>query len=287
MTDLFWCLEHNIRTCWSLQVTIMMRPIDTLHTHVFLGPGKGCTCSVLSASTSATIGHQFPAWFASSLVLLLLPLSLLGIVVSHSPVPLFSKHDLHSVGLGVNLVSGYWGLMFLVLGMYSVDFGHWLVPYWPVGQTIAPEWFVFHWVLYAVSQHVQKHHSHISFMQQDRVQRFLNEKPYTVFVLGAGQTSISVGSLRAFISRMLFSSQCKVVTPSLTINNIMDILVQHQVIPTDYHDVYTLGYGHVGLLQGSLMIASLGAGSLSHFYLRTCVCGGASRLFLTPHYKFC
>ena len=103
----------------------------------------------------------------------------------------------------------------------------------------------------------------------DWVQRFLNEKPFMVFVLSAGQTSIPVGALRAFISRMLFSSQCKVVTPSLMINNIMEILVQHWVIPTDYHDVYTLGYGCVGLLQGSLMIVSLGAGPLSHFYLRS------------------
>ena len=93
MMDLFWYLEHNIRTCWSLQVTITMQPVDTLYTHAFLGPGKGRTRSVLSASTSATISHQFPAWFASSLVLLLLPLSLLGIVVSRSPVPPFSKHD--------------------------------------------------------------------------------------------------------------------------------------------------------------------------------------------------
>ncbi|KAF9650218.1 hypothetical protein BDM02DRAFT_3127854 [Thelephora ganbajun] len=74
---------------------------------------------------------------------------------------------------------------------------------------------------------------------------------------------------------ILFSSCNKVVTASSTIDDLMDNLVQCQVIPADYHDVYTLSYHCVGLLWGSSTIASLGAGSLSHFYLQTCVCGGA------------
>jgi hypothetical protein len=55
----------------------------------------------------------------------------------------------------------------------------------------------------------------------------------------------------------------------------MDILTKRRVIPANFCDVYTLSYGRVGLLRGSSTLASLGATSLSHFYLRTRVCGGA------------
>lgn len=80
---------------------------------------------------------------------------------------------------------------------------------------------------------------------------------------------------------MLFSPSNKVVIASLTINDFMDELVQHQVIPTNYHSMYTLGYGWVSPLQGSSIIGSLGARSLLHFYLRARVCGGAGAVVLT------
>lgn len=87
----------------------------------FLGPGKGRTHSVLSVSTSATLGHRFPAWFTSGLIFFLSPLFLLVVAVSRSSALQYFDHDPQSVGLGISLVSGYWGLTLLVLGMCHVD----------------------------------------------------------------------------------------------------------------------------------------------------------------------
>jgi len=59
----------------------------------------------------------------------------------------------------------------------------------------------------------------------------------------------------------------------------MDVLVQQRVIPAGYRNVYMLSYGRVGPLQGSLVVGSLGAGSLLHFNLWARVCGGVGELF--------
>lgn len=64
---------------------------------------------------------------------------------------------------------------------------------------------------------------------------------------------------------------------SSTVEDVLCILAQRQIIPANYWGIYTLCYGRVGSLLGSSTMASLGAGSLSHFYLRTRVCGGAGR----------
>ena len=70
------------------------------------------------------------------------------------------------------------------------------------------------------------------------------------------------------------------VTASSTVNDIMHVLVQRQIIPADYGSIYTLSYAHVGLLWELSTMASLRAGSLSHFHLRACVCGGACKWFI-------
>lgn len=91
---------------------------------MFSGPRKGRTHSILSVSTSATIGHRFLPWFTSTLVLFLSPLFLLGFTVSRGLTLPFCEHDPQSVGLGISLVSVYWGLTLLMLGMHSVDIEH-------------------------------------------------------------------------------------------------------------------------------------------------------------------
>lgn len=82
-----------------------------------------------------------------------------------------------------------------------------------------------------------------------------------------------------FLIIISFSSPNEVVTALSTIDDLMDVLVQRRVIPADYRSIYTLGYGRSGPLWGSSMIASVGAGSLLHFHLRVCVCGGTGELF--------
>lgn len=64
------------------------------------------------------------------------------------------------------------------------------------------------------------------------------------------------------------------VTASSTVDDLMYALVQRQVIPFDCGAVHMLSYARVGSLRGSVTMASLGAGSLSHFHLRARVCGG-------------
>ena len=143
---------------------------------------------------------------------------------------------------------------------------------------MTPWWFSFDRIV-TNGRHRWEHRSHISFMRQDRVHRFLNEQPFTVFVLGASQVSVPIGTLWTLFSKTLISSRNEVVTTSSTIDDLMDTLVQCRVIPADYHGIYGLGYGRSGQLWGSSTIESLGAGLLSHFYLRVRVCGGTGKLF--------
>ena len=70
------------------------------------------------------------------------------------------------------------------------------------------------------------------------------------------------------------------VTASSTVNDIMRVLVQRQIIPANYGGIYTLSYARVGSLQELSTMASLRAGSLSHFHLRACVRGGARKWFI-------
>lgn len=65
----------------------------------------------------------------------------------------------------------------------------------------------------------------------------------------------------------------------------MDVLVRRRVIPISYHGIYVLGHGRVGSLWGLSTVASLGAGPLSHFYLRICVCGGTRKWFIALSYE--
>lgn len=46
----------------------------------------------------------------------------------------------------------------------------------------------------------------------------------------------------------------------------------------------TLSYGRIGSLQESSTMASLGAGSLSHFHLWVRVCGGEGKLVFNLRY---
>ena len=123
-------------------------------------------------------------------------------------------------------------------------------------------------------------------MQQDQIQKFVNKQPFTVFVLGAGQTSVPIGVSQTFLSNTLFSSQNVATTAMLTVEDLMDVLVHQRVIPAIYCDVYMLSYGCVGPLRGSSVLGSLGVGSLSHFTLRAHVCGGVGELFLSLCYPF-
>ena len=88
---------------------------------VSVGPSNGHTRGVLSISTSSALACHFLAWFTSSIGLFLLPLLLLGIAVSRcNTTQLVIGHDPKMVGLGVSLVSIYWGIAVLVLGTHSV-----------------------------------------------------------------------------------------------------------------------------------------------------------------------
>jgi hypothetical protein len=91
---------------------------------VFLGAKKGNARGVLSVSTSATIGHRFLEWFTCSVALFLSPLFFLGAMVSHGLAPLALEHNPQSIGLGIGLISMYWSLTLLVLGMDSIDVGY-------------------------------------------------------------------------------------------------------------------------------------------------------------------
>ena len=113
-------------------------------------------------------------------------------------------------------------------------------------------------------------------MRKDRFQKFLNEHPFTIFILGVGRVSIPVGLLRIHYLWNAFLEHPPVVTASSTVDDVMSILTHRQLIPVDYHGIYVLSYNHISLLCGSSTMASLGAGSLSHLYLRTCIYGGAS-----------
>lgn len=89
------------------------------------------------------------------------------------------------------------------------------------------------------------------------------------------------------ICGMPFLQHSLVVTASSTINDVMSILTYQQLIPVDYHGIYTLSYGRTSLLCGSSTMVSLGIGSLSHLYLRICVYGGASKWLGALRCEFC
>ena len=123
-------------------------------------------------------------------------------------------------------------------------------------------------------------------MWQDRMQQFVRKHPFTVFILGGGQVSILIGTFCVFLGETLFSSYDQVVTASSTVNDLLYILAQRQVIPTNYQGIYTLCYRCIGSLLGSSTMASLGVGSLSHFHLRMHVCGGAGKSITIFYHTF-
>ena len=109
------------------------------------------------------------------------------------------------------------------------------------------------------------------------MRRIFNENPFTVFVLGASQVSIPIGTFHAVLCRVQSSRYDPVVTASSTVNDIMSILVFRRVIPVDYCGIYILSYGRVGSLPESATMGSLGIRSLWHLYLRVRVRGGAGK----------
>jgi len=133
----------------------------------------------------------------SSFIVFLSPLFLFAAAFSRGLTPPFFEHDLQSVGLGISLILVYWGLVFLVLGIHSINIKC-LGSHSSVGQTFAPQWFVFHRIFYTAGQHIRRHRSHISFMRQDRMRRLLNEHLFTVFVLGTDRISIPIGMSLGF-----------------------------------------------------------------------------------------
>ena len=115
------------------------------------------------------------------------------------------------------------------------------------------------------------------------MRQLAHKQPFTVFVLGGSQVSIPISTFCVFLSGTPFSFYGQVVTALSTVEDILHILVQRQIIPADYRGVCTLSYGRIGSLLGQSTMASLGVGSLSHFCLRTHVHGGAGK-FLSMFY---
>lgn len=183
--------ELSARTSFNLFVLML-----SLRYFLSLGPSNGHTRGVLSVSTSATLACRPLAWFLSVLVLFLSPFSLLVATLLYNPTALAFKHDPRSVGMAISLISAYWGLTLLTLGSCSTK-SNTPVLNQPTGQVFAPRWFVFDRIFY---YHIAwRHRSHVSFVRQDRMRRFVAERPFTVFVLGEGQVSIPIGMFGIFL----------------------------------------------------------------------------------------
>ena len=91
-----------------------------LNDQFFTGPSNGYTRGVLSISTSTTLACHPLAWLISVLVLFLTPLFSLAATLFHGPTKLAFGGDLQFVGVAISLISVYWGLTFLVLGLHFV-----------------------------------------------------------------------------------------------------------------------------------------------------------------------
>ena len=86
----------------------------------FSGWHNGHACGLLSVSTSATLAHRPLAWLTSVLDLFLFPSLMFGVLVSKNPTELVIEHNAPSVGMGICLISIYWGLTLLVLGTHFI-----------------------------------------------------------------------------------------------------------------------------------------------------------------------
>jgi hypothetical protein len=160
--------------------------------HLFLGPRNGHTRGVLSRSTSATLACRPLAWLISVFTLFLFPSRSLMAVLFFNPIELTFGEDRQSVGVAISLISIYLGLALLVFGTCSLVLTTMLLN-WLAAQAIVPQWFVFDRVF---DCHITwRHRSHISFVRQDRMQQFVSECPFTVFVVGGSQRSIPIGMI--------------------------------------------------------------------------------------------
>ena len=148
---------------------------------------------------------------------------------------------------------------------------------WVIAQIIAPRWFVFDRIFCYYT--TWRHCSHVSFMRHDQIQRFINEHPFTVFILGGDRVSIPIGMFCILLSGELFSLCNLVVTALSMVDDLLYVLAQHRVIPAN-GGAYALCYSCFGSLSGSSTMASLGVGSLLHFHLRTHVYSGTGKFLI-------
>ena len=209
----------------------------------------------------------------------LFPLLLLWITTSRNLAQLVVEHDPQTVGLGISLVSVYWGITALVLGANSVDTQGGTTSSAPRANYCSSVVCFSSDLLSGYLAHPETSFPYIFHAERPDAEIFQRSAIY-----GVCPSRPNIYPywyvVYTFFVRIVFSPHSKVVTASSTVNDIMRVLVQHQIIPANYGGIYTLSYARVGSLRELSTMASLRAGSLSHFHLRACVRGGACKWFI-------
>ncbi|KAF7986747.1 hypothetical protein HWV62_20320 [Athelia sp. TMB] len=106
-----------------------------------------------------------------------------------------------------------------------------------------------------------RHRTHISQMRMDRYKRLVEGGTFTMFVQGAGSSTIPL-----------------VVNKNTTTTEIMEILAQRRLIPSNFHEDYLLASckSQKYRIPGWETMGQLGIGSLGHLHLRVKLLGGSS-----------
>ena len=153
-----------------------------------------------------------------------------------------------------------------------------------IGQTCFPQFLSFDrfcGTMIAPDRVPPRHRTHISRMRLDRYKRLVEGGTFTMFVQGAGSSTVPLGMFSRDSIALEADIQCfiLVVNNNTTTTEIMEILAKRRLIPSNFHEDYLLASckSRKYRIPGWETMGQLGIGSLGHLHLRVKLLGGSSK----------
>ena len=141
-------------------------------------------------------------------------------------------------------------------------------------------------VIAALNRWRPYHRSHISRMRMDRFNRIIQLESFTVFILGAKQQSVPIRMYNPLLLPAIGLTQHRlVVSRGTNVNYMLRVLSESGLIPANGADTVYISTSGAWRLQKYETMGSIGAGNLSHFYLRTLFLGSSGMFLPSLHLR--
>ncbi|KAJ6616751.1 hypothetical protein B0H10DRAFT_1375817 [Mycena sp. CBHHK59/15] len=204
------------------------------------------THGVLSISSQYSIGFRSTSWFLAVLLLIFPPVLLTFAALSSPFRPVLDALEISPQQY--QYIPGALLVLQAYVALLSLCAAHIAFPrFFDLSQ-----FFLFEKIRY--------HRSHSSHIRLNRFRRLVDDGMMTIFVRGAQRRTIPI-----------------LVGKHSTVDYVLDTLRKRGHIPRNSQESHSLYMpGRLRRLLGSLTMADLNAGSLSHFDIRVRVLGGAS-----------